>query len=181
MIPRRTPFLALPALVAIAACGEQKPVDAEAEGAAEMAAVAMDVAVADHAAVEQAMDEIEAAYIAAYNAGDAAGLADLWAADGTQAPPLSPVLDPAGIAETYAASFAAGVPQELKVMREDFVAVGGVAAAWGAFEVTATPPEGDLIVSSGRYGVVCRQEPDGTWKIYRHMFNYEVPPPGYGE
>jgi ketosteroid isomerase-like protein len=65
-------------------------------------------------------------------------------------------------------------------MREGMVASGDMVAAWGGFVVTASTPDGEPIVSNGRYGIVCRQEPDGTWKIFRQMFNYEVPPPGFG-
>jgi len=69
----------------------------------------------------------------------------------------------------------------LEVMREDYFLKGGMAAAWGAFQVTGTPAEGEPFVSSGRYGSVMRQDPDGKWKLYRHMYNYEVPPPGFGQ
>jgi ketosteroid isomerase-like protein len=32
-------------------------------------------------------------------------------------------------------------------------------------------------VTTGRYGVVSKLQEDGSWKIYRHMFNYITPPP----
>jgi ketosteroid isomerase-like protein len=174
MMWKYKPWLALGVVALLVGCAPQ-----DSGAAAEQAATTADEGTMDAAEAEAAMDQIEADYIAAYNAGDAAGLASLWAPDGTQAPPLSETLDRAGVEATYAASFAEGVPMELEVMREGMVASGDMAAGWGGFVVTMSPEEGEPIVTSGRYGVVIRQEPDGSWKILRHMFNYEVPPPGF--
>jgi ketosteroid isomerase-like protein len=175
MMGKKTPWLAMTMIALAAACAPQDSGDT-----VEYAETTADEGMMDTAAAEAAMDRIEADYIAAYNAGDAAGLASLWAPDGTQAPPLTGTLDRAGVEETYAASFAEGIPMELEVMRDGMVASGDMAVGWGGFVVTMTPAEGEPIVTSGRYGVVIREEPDGSWKILRHMFNYEVPPPGFG-
>jgi ketosteroid isomerase-like protein len=168
-------LFAVAPLALLAACTPQDASYAEAE------ATAQDVMKIDRTAVAQSLDALEAAYIAAYNGGDAAGIAALFAADGRLSPPLTPALDVAGIEEAYAASFVPGVSMTLEVMREDFIASGGMVVAWGTYTVTAPSPEGEPIVSSGRYGSVSRQDPDGSLKIFRHMYNYEVPPPGFGE
>ena len=167
----RSSLLAIAPLALLVACAPQDSSYSEAEATAE------DAMKVDRAAVGQALDAVEDAYIAAYNAGDAAGIAALFAADGSMAPPETPSLDVAGIEEAYSASFASGPGMVLEVMREDFVVGDGMVAAWGSYTVTATPDGGDPIVSSGRYGNVSRLEPDGSLKIFRHMYNYEVPPP----
>jgi len=135
----------------------------------------------DLAAFEQGLAAIEEAYIVGYNGGDAAGLAALFTEDGMMSPPLSPALGRAEIEANYVASFEAGIPMTLEIMREDFLVSGSMAVGWGSFQVTATPPEGDPFTATGRYGSVMRMDADGTWKLFRHMFNYEVPPPGFGE
>jgi ketosteroid isomerase-like protein len=168
-------LLAIAPLALLMACAPQDSSDAEAN------AYAQDAVKVDRAAVGRALDALQDAYVAAFNGGDAAGIAALFSADGRMSPPLSPALDVAGIEEDYTASFASGVPTKLEVMREDFVAADGMVVGWGTFTVTMTPAEGDPIVSTGRYGSVCRRDPDGTLKIFRHMYNYEVPPPGFGE
>jgi len=170
-----SPWLAVAMVSLVAACAPQ-----DGGQAAQEAETTANEGTTDMAAIESAMDKVEADFIAAYDAGDAGALAALWAPDGTQAPPLSETLDRDGIEEQYAAQFAENPPLSLEVMREGLVASGDMVAGWGGFVVTITPPEGEPIVSNGRYGVVCRQEPDGSWKILRHMFNYEVPPPGFG-
>jgi ketosteroid isomerase-like protein len=157
------------------ACTQPEPAETTSDAATQVAE-AVDVA-----AVAQAMDAIEEAYITSYNAGDAAGVAALFAEDGTQAPPLSAALDRAGVEAALMEQFVPGVSFVLEVEREDMLVAGDMTAGWGAFTVTATAEGAEPSVYSGRYGVICRQDPDGTWKILRHMYNYEVPPPGLGE
>lgn len=173
MIPRRGIWLAIAAVALSGACAPQETAEVE-EGAAPMEKV-------DMAAVTAAMDAVEADYIAAYNAGDAAGIAALFAEDGYQSPPLQPRLDKAGIEANYAAQFETLSATSLEVMREDFVTDGTRTVAWGGFRATLTPIDGDPVEATGRYGVVSMLQPDGSWKIVGHMFNYEVPPPGFGE
>jgi uncharacterized protein (TIGR02246 family) len=126
----------------------------------------------------QAMDDIRTAFIDAYNAADAAGLAALFAEDGKQSPPLSPVLDRAGIEASYAEQFAAAAGLSLGVEQEDVVVSGDMAVGWGNFTLTAEGAEEPT--ATGRYGVVCRQDAEGDWKIVHHMWNYETPPPALG-
>ena len=171
----RGSLFGLVALVLVAACAPQETAEADADATYE-AAPAVDMS-----AVEAAMDAIEAGYVAAYNAGDAAGIAALFADDGTQSPPLMPRHDKAGVEAMYSAQFEAMETQQLEVMREGYVTDGNRTVSWGGFRVVMTPTGGEPVESTGRYGVVNRQDPDGSWKIVGHMFNYEVPPPGFGE
>lgn len=171
----RGSLFGLAALVLVAACAPQETAEADADATYESAPAV------DMSAVEAAMDGIEAGYVAAYNAGDAAGIAALFADDGVQSPPLMPQLDKAGVEAMYSAQFETMEAQQLEVMREGYVTDGEHAVSWGGFRVVMTPTGGEPVESTGRYGVVNRQDPDGTWKIVGHMFNYEVPPPGFGE
>lgn len=171
----RITWLPAIALFMIVACSPQDSAYVEAEATAD------DAVKVDVAAFELELEAVQDAYIAAYNAGDAAGIAALFTADAMMSPPLTASVDLAGIEANYVAQFEAGIPMTLEIMREDYFVSGGMAVGWGAFQVTAAPPEGEPFTSGGRYGSVLRMEPDGTWKIFRHMFNYEVPPPGFGE
>jgi len=167
------PILALIAL--FAACAAQETADVT-EDVAEAAAQVLDAEAA--AAVAGAMEQ---GYIDAYGAEDAAGIAALFAADGSQARPLEPSMDVAGIEAAYATSFASGADYALEVEREGVVVADGWITSWGAFVATVVADGAEPVTVTGRYGTIHRQEPDGTWKIYRHIFNYEVPPPGFGQ
>ena len=170
----RKSLFGLAALVLVAACAQQETAEVKEDAAPKVEKV-------DRAALEAAIDGIEAGYVAAYNAGDAAGIAALFANDGVQSPPLMPQLDKAGVEAMYAAQFEGMEAQQLEVMREGYVTDGKQTVSWGGFRVVMTPAGGEPVEATGRYGVVNRQDPDGTWKIVGHMFNYEVPPPGFGE
>jgi ketosteroid isomerase-like protein len=168
------PLLAL--VVLLAACATQDAADYAEETAEVGAALILDAEAA--AAV---IDGIEQAFITAYDAEDAAGIAALFAADGTQAQPLGASLDVAGIEAAYAEQFAAGGDYSLEVMREDMVVADGWIVSWGGYVATVAAEGAEPFEVTGRYGSVNRQEADGTWKIYRHIFNYIVPPPGFGQ
>lgn len=170
----RGSLLGVAGLVLVAACAQQETAEVKEDAAPKTEAV-------DMAAMEAAMDGIEADYVAAYNAGDAAGIAALFAEDGVQSPPLMPQLDKAGVEAMYAAQFEGMDAQQLEVMREGYVTDGNHTVSWGGFRVVMTPTGGEPVEATGRYGVVNRQDPDGSWKIVGHMFNYEVPPPGFGQ
>lgn len=136
--------------------------------------------VEDPAASTADLDAFVSAFVEAYNAGDAAALAALWAEDGTMSPPLSPTLDRAGIESAYAAQFAPGAGMTLEVTREDAIVSGDRLASWGGFVVNGQGADGAPFTAWGRYGNVLRKEPDGSWKLVRHMYNWETAPPGFG-
>jgi len=174
MIRGRIFWPALTLIALLAACAPQETADVTEE-VAEAASQVLDAEAA--AAVVDAMEQ---GYIDAYDAEDGAGIAALFTADGSQARPLSPSLDVAGIKAAYEESFASGADFSLEVQREGMVVADGWIAVWGGFVSTMTVEGAEPVTVTGRYGAVDRQEPDGTWKIYRHMFNFEVPPPGFG-
>lgn len=126
---------------------------------------------------EAAADRMEAAFVEAYNAENAAGIAALFAEDGTIAPPGMMSLEKPGVATYYGAQFESGGDFTLEVEREAMIVSGDMSVAWGGFATSVIMEGSDPIVATGRYGVVSRREADGTWKIYRHMFNYITPPP----
>ena len=166
------PVFTLIALVA--ACAPQETADVD-EGAEEATSEVLDADAA--AAVVGAMEQ---AFIDAYDAEDGAGIAALFAADGTQARPLMPSLDVAGIEAANNAEFASGADYSLEIEREGMIVADGWIVSWGGFAATMVAEGAEPVTVTGRYGVIDREEPDGTWKIYRQIINYEVPPPGFG-
>ncbi len=169
MIRIRSSSLLLVAAALLTACA---PYDSATDDAA---AVALDEA--EVAAAIAAADEIEAGYIAAYDAENGPGIAALFASDGSIAPPGLMSIEQPGIADYYAAQFASGGDFTLEVEREGILVSGDMSVAWGGFAASVLMEGAEPIVSTGRYGVVSRREADGSWKIYRHMFNYITPPP----
>jgi len=176
MIPTQRPWVSLALVALLVACAPTETADVS-ERAAETTGVAE---VLDAEAAGAVLDAIEQAFIEAYGAENAAGIAALFTADARQDQPLSAPMDVAGIESYYEATFASGADYSLEVEREGMVVGAGWIASWGEFDATVVADGEELITVTGRFGAVQRQEPDGTWKIYRHMFNYEVPPPEFG-
>ena len=135
---------------------------------------------ADRDAALAALTQLEQDYVAYYDGGDASALASLWTEDGTLSIPLAPTADRPGIERYYAEMAASGAGLTLQVNREDAFVAGDRMAAWGSFVVNGTGPEGAPFTAFGRYGSILSRNADGDWKLFRHMFNWEVPPPGFG-
>ena len=174
MIHGRMLWPALAFVALLVACAAQETADVT-EDVTEAATQVLDAEAA--AAVVDAMEQ---GYIDAYGAEDGAGIAALFAADGTQARPLEPTLDVAGIEAANETTFASGADYSLEVEREGMVVADGWITSWGGFLATVVAEGAEPVTVTGRYGTIQRLEPDGTWKVYRHIFNYEVPPPGFG-
>ena len=170
MIRVHAPWLLFAAAVIVTGCAQQDAATAETAEVSEKKQE-------DLVKAEAATDEIEAAFIAAYSAEDGAGIAALFSPDGTIAPPELMSIEQPSIADFYNAQFASGADFTLEVEREDMVVAGKTTVAWGGFATSVIVEGAEPIVTTGRYGVVSRLQADGTWKIYRHMFNYITPPP----
>lgn len=171
------PWLLLAAAVLFSACAQEdtSAIDkVEATDAAEQVAGAKKAVLKE---VEQATDQIEADFIAAFNAEDGAGIAALFAPDGMIAPPELVSIEQPAIAMYYDAQFESGADFTLEVEREGILVTGDMSVAWGGFATSVIAEGAETIVTTGRYGVVSKRMEDGTWKIYRHLFNYITPPP----
>jgi uncharacterized protein (TIGR02246 family) len=173
----RAPWPLLAAAVLITGCAQQDAGTVETAEVAEKAKQAAEMRAAHMKEAEAAVEEIEAAFIAAYNAEDGEGIAALFAPDGTIAPPELMSLEQPAIAQYYNAQFASGGDFTLEVEREEVIVAGKTTVAWGGYAASVLMEGAETVVTTGRYGVVSKLQEDGSWKIYRHMFNYISPPP----
>ena len=63
-------------------------------------------------------------------------------------------------------------------LKTDDVTVGGdLAVETGTYEMTMQPSGGKEMKDKGKYVVVWKRQPDGSWKIVRDIFNSDNPPP----
>lgn len=130
------------------------------------------------AAIQQVMD----AYTADIDAGDLDAWMALWAPGGVQMPPGTPMRS--GL-KAIRAGMAPGLTRlndeiHINVMEE--TVVGNLGYARGTYTLVATPrmdrrgEAGGVSIVDGKFLTVLRQQPDGSWKIYRDIFNSNVPP-----
>lgn len=132
--------------------------------------------VVDTAADEATVRAINPAWFKAYNAGDADGIAALYADDAVlNIPGLPPVRGRAGIrdsmAQDIAASAAAGLTFNPGTSAE-FGLSGELAWEWNTFTITDAS---GATVDTGKYVTVYGKR-DGQWTIIRDIWNSDAPP-----
>jgi ketosteroid isomerase-like protein len=128
------------------------------------------------------------AYIVAENAGDAAGIAALYAANATFMPPDQPaVMGSAGVQAHYEAVFARMTPS-LTVNSRETHAAGDIGYDAGSFSLQLTPKAGGAAATqiSGNYLMLAGRQADGSWKITNMIVNTDAPgmmpaPPAAGK
>ena len=132
---------------------------------------------ADVEAVTEAVLAIWDEYEASILAGDPDRWIDLWVEDGVQLPPGNPpVVGKEAIYDRISDDLATFEYSEFVINNEDVEVNGDLAFARGNYVVTlAAKAGGDPISVDGKYMTIMRQQPDGSWKIYRDIFNSNVP------
>lgn len=117
------------------------------------------------------MTALANAYMAAYNAGNAAAVAALYTGDAVMAFSSQPAAKgTAAIEASTATGLAEGSPKlELHdVYTQSLSADYAVDSGW--YTVTATTPDGE-VHNGGTYVLLCRQQADGSWKIQWGVVN----------
>jgi ketosteroid isomerase-like protein len=116
---------------------------------------------------------------AMFNRGQVQGLVDAWDENGVNMPPgQSPTIGKENLAKVTRApferfNFANRVHnvQEVRVVSPDW------AFAWGYYNYERTPKEGGPTTRYyGKFSVILRRQPDGSWKKYIDCYNDEPMP-----
>lgn len=150
-VPLLSLALSLPLLV-----GCQPPEGGETAGAA-----------VDTAAVMQALSEVRDAYEAAYNGGDAAGVAALYSANAVFSPPNGPAVTGREAIRAHFEEELAAEPTLRIEPRETTLAGSDWVVEYGTAEVSVAPEEGaEPRTLTGDYLVVLERTAEG-WKLFR--------------
>ena len=111
--------------------------------------------------------DLIAEWAAAFNAGDAAGVAELYTEDAIRIPPDEDFIRGR---EEIAAGAAAFDGFTIKLRTYGGLIEGDVATSWGAYELSGTV-EGESVTQQGRWMNAVKKTADG-WKIHRDIWNY---------
>ncbi len=127
--------------------------------------------------MDAVMDAIWTEYTASIGAGDIERWVEAWVDDGIQMPPgESPVIGKPNILARNSAVFEP-FQVTMTITNEEVVAQNDWAFARGVYEASLTPKAGgDDLTIDGKYMTILQKQSDGTWKIYRDIFNSNVPP-----
>jgi uncharacterized protein (TIGR02246 family) len=128
------------------------------------------------AAVRQAIEAGNAGLIAAIEKGDSAAAASFYDPEGMTMPPaMDASVGRAEIAKMFGGMNAMVKITDMKLQVRDVVASGDLAVETGHYEWTLNPPKGKPMLENGKYVVAWRRQADGSWKLFRDIFNNDAP------
>jgi uncharacterized protein (TIGR02246 family) len=149
----------------LTACGERS------QQGAEQMEMAMDL---DRAQLKETIEAVNAQFMEAVSAGDAAAVTAFYTEDATLLPPGAAMVQglPA-VRESWVASFAeGGFTLNLSTVSVD--GAGEFAYEIGTWSMPAAEGEGGA-VEQGKYLVVWKRGADGSWKLHADIWNTSAP------
>ncbi|HEV8364781.1 MAG TPA: SgcJ/EcaC family oxidoreductase [Gemmatimonadaceae bacterium] len=132
----------------------------------------------DAAAMKDSIQAREREWSAAFKAGDAAAVANLYSEDGA-------TVQPAGDWYRGRAAITEGTKKQLDTVNvtareditEEVIPAGDYVVEIGHYSMAGTTKKGNKPISTaGRYMVVWRKDADGVWRLYRDIGS-EAPAP----
>jgi uncharacterized protein (TIGR02246 family) len=112
-------------------------------------------------------------FMAAFNRGDAAGLAALYTDHGQVLPPNSDFVTGKPAIQTF---WQAVMDMGIKEAELETVEVEGHGDTATEVSKFTLKGEGGQVLDQGKYIIIWKQE-DGQWKLHRDIFNSSMPPP----
>lgn len=130
--------------------------------------------------METVVSDIWREYEASIEAGDAARWGELWVEEGVKFPPDGPMLEgKAAIVDNMVAWMEMATAQDVAITNQSIETAGDFAFLRGLFTVDATlNANGAPVMMDGKYMSIIQRQPDGSWKLYRDIFNSNAPPAG---
>lgn len=128
-------------------------------------------------AARQAIDSLRGRYAARWRGADAAGLAQLYAADAVLLYPDQPALHGQPAIQTYFEGFFGAFRQEEFVLTsEELQITDQWAFDRGTVRWRGVPSAGGpAVTDQGKYLVILERQPDGSWRVARDMDNSDRP------
>jgi len=106
--------------------------------------------------------------------GNVDGMVALYDEHAVLMPPNAPAMNGRDAIRQFWTGFTSLGAIDAKLVTDDIVTSGDLAAEMGHFDLTITPKSGAPIKDSGKYLVVWRNV-GGEWKIVRDIFNSSLP------
>ena len=163
VVLRSSVFLCLAALAAGTGCRPQTGKDADAgESFPALSA-------ADHAGIRSA----DSAFMAAANAGDADGIAEVYAEDGSLLAPNLPPQKGRDAVRAFWGGFLDAYTVRFEVASDTIEGRGDLAYNQGHYRFTAVPKAKGLpgIADEGKFLEILKKQRDGSWKYIIDMYS----------
>lgn len=108
------------------------------------------------------IEAVGAAYVARFKAGDAAGIAGLYAAEGVHVAPNGPRSD---IGRFYDELFKFGFTDQETVLQEVRLLATDIAIASGEYRISGKAQDGSPMTRGGYWTATYQRDETGSWKI----------------
>ncbi|MFQ5436521.1 MAG: SgcJ/EcaC family oxidoreductase [Anaerolineae bacterium] len=129
----------------------------------------------DEMTLRKAIEAQNAKFSAAFNRGDAAGVAALYTENAVTQPPNSePVHGRQAIQKSFAADLKMGLT-DLTLTTVSVEGNGDTAYEIGSYTIKIAPEGKAAMTDSGKYMVVWKQDADGVWKLHADIWNSSLP------
>jgi uncharacterized protein (TIGR02246 family) len=126
--------------------------------------------------VREAVEENNRRFAAALAAGDAAGAASVYADDAALLPPdVEALKGREAIERFWQAGIAMGI-RGVELETRELEQEDELAYEIGRYTLRIEPDGGEPATDVGKYLVVHRREPDGSWRWAADVFNSDGPP-----
>lgn len=132
----------------------------------------------DAASVRAGVGEGVAAWTSAVNRGDMQAVAALYTEDAVLLPPNHPLVRGRADIGAFFGGLAALAPRDVVLTSDEIEGCGDTAYEVGRYQMSLQPPGASRMTDRGKYIVIWKRQPDGSWKIARDSFNSDLPPPG---
>jgi uncharacterized protein (TIGR02246 family) len=146
-------------------------------GAADNGAASEQPPIDDVASVRQSIETGHQQIASAFKAGDVAAAAAVYAPDALVMGPNEPVMRGAAIAEGLKGMFQQVSFPSITLTTSDVTVSGDYAFEHGTFDWTVQPkaPGAPAVPDKGKYLTVWQKQADGSWKLYRDIWNTDTP------
>lgn len=122
------------------------------------------------------IQQFVARYVEAFNRGDSASLAALFAQDAKLMPPYVPMVVGRKAIQRAVNDFKAKGLHDLSFRPVDVQEHGELVIEVGAYQVTVPSPDSHPVTDIGKDVRIWKREDDGTYKLLVDIWNSDLPP-----
>lgn len=128
------------------------------------------------ASADQAIHQLDADFMQAANAGNAAGLVKaFYSADAVLLPPNRPIVQGRRDIQGFLQGLMEAGLTAIKLETTSVASAGDLAYGRGRYTLSLNPPDGAPIEDRGKYVVVYRRQANGSWRAVADIFNSDQP------
>lgn len=126
--------------------------------------------------VRAQIEQAAARFADAFNRGDVAALAMMYDVGGVVLAPNAPPMHGRQNIEAFWAGARQQGFRTLQLMVDSVEPIGSHAVELGRYTLVIQPAGQGEMTDRGKYMVLWKKQADGSWKLYRDMFNTSMPP-----